>query len=271
MGQPPFWMPAFLLSCRANPKIQWYIFSDMCEPTECPDNVKFIHMDIQDFNHRVSETLDLSIEIQPTYAYKIADFKSAYGVIFQKEVRDFDFWGHCDLDIVWGDIRRFIDNDILAEHDIITSRIQRISGHFCLFRNIPEINLTFSWIQNFSTRILDDRYISIDEDHLTDYLQVHLSPNWIVRLKYLFMKHQPVRPKVYWDKILTTSGAHQRSMGNGSNRCFWWRDGKTFNADAEEMMYIHFHIIKKSFKNINFTYDECPTEFMITREGIFIP
>jgi hypothetical protein len=38
-GHWPFWMPFFLESCRRNPDIDWYFFSDCGRPDDLPDNV----------------------------------------------------------------------------------------------------------------------------------------------------------------------------------------------------------------------------------------
>jgi len=41
------------------------------------------------------------------------------GLIFEDYVAGYDFWGHCDLDVVWGDIRKFLHTRILSDSDII--------------------------------------------------------------------------------------------------------------------------------------------------------
>lgn len=273
MGPAPFWFPAFLLSCRANPEVEWYLFTDMPTPPNRPNNVTFINMNLDSFNQQASEKLQMNIRVQPSFAYKIADLKSAFGKIFEDEIRAFDFWGHCDIDIVWGNIRAFVVQRILSQFDIITSRINRVSGHFCLFRNVPEITMTFQWIPNVAQMMQEHQYeiMSVDENCMTDYLHARLSPNLIARLKFFITSSPPVRPRVYWERVLATSGAHQRSMGEGESRCLWWRNGKTFDADGEEMMYLHFHKIKNTMHVINFGYADHPTEFMITRNGVFAP
>ena len=271
IGPAPFWMPSFLLSCRFNPEITWLLFSDMGRPADCPENVQFIPLDLAGFNRRASETLGLDIRVQQSFVYKIADFKSAYGRIFAKDLQPFDFWGHCDLDIVWGNIGHFVSQDILETFDIVTSRPGRISGHFCLFRNIPEITNTYQWIPRFAQMMQDNTLYAIDETHITDYLHIHNNPNWVVRLKQFVLGKQAVQPRVYWENVLTTSGAHQRTMGEGTNRFWLWKDGRTYDADGMEMMYLHFHKIKQTMTGINFGYGDRPKEFKITHEGIVAP
>lgn len=272
MGKAPFWMPAFLLSCRNNPDVQWLIYSDITPPKDCPHNVGFINMNLDSFNRLASQKLKRSIRIDQNFVYKICDMKSAFGVIFEQDIRRYDFWGHCDIDIVWGKIRNFIDGNLLNKYDILTSRTKRISGHFCIFRNTEDVNLTYSWIPGIK-RMMNNSNIhhKVDEDHMTDYLHVHLTPNFLVRVKQFFWGKQPIRPRVYWDRVLAPTGAHQREMGSGAERCWWWKDGRTFDSDGREMMYLHFHKIKQTMKSINFGYGDRPKEFMITREGIFAP
>jgi hypothetical protein len=64
----------------------------------------------------------------------------AIGIVFNDYLNDFDFWGHCDVDIIWGDIRKYTTEKILHKYDIFSTRKGTISGHFSLFRNTLSIN-----------------------------------------------------------------------------------------------------------------------------------
>lgn len=37
--------------------------------------------------------------------------------MFQEYIKDYDFWGHCDADLIFGDIRKFVTDDILNKYD----------------------------------------------------------------------------------------------------------------------------------------------------------
>ncbi|WP_211090272.1 DUF6625 family protein [Pseudothauera nasutitermitis] len=41
-GKWPFWMPFFLASCRANPTVDWLLFSDCGELPDCPPSVRMV-------------------------------------------------------------------------------------------------------------------------------------------------------------------------------------------------------------------------------------
>ena len=61
-----------------------------------------------------------------------------YGYLFDDYLTEYDFWGHCDVDLIFGNIRKFIDDKILNQYDRILSR-----GHLSLYRNCKEINELF--------------------------------------------------------------------------------------------------------------------------------
>lgn len=80
---------------------------------------------------------------------KFCDLKPAYADIFRDEVELYDYWGFCDMDIIWGDIRSYMTDDILNNYDIISSRKNAISGHFNLFRNTPQINQLYKKLPDY--------------------------------------------------------------------------------------------------------------------------
>ena len=47
----------------------------------------------------------------------------------------YDFWGFGDMDVVLGDIRKFITDDVLSKNDVIGH-----AGHMQIFKNCKEIN-----------------------------------------------------------------------------------------------------------------------------------
>ena len=66
---------------------------------------------------------------------KLCDYKPAYGEAFSDHLAGYDFWGHCDIDLIWGDIRKFVTEDILDTNERIFGR-----GHLTLMKNDPVVN-----------------------------------------------------------------------------------------------------------------------------------
>ena len=256
-GPPPFWLPAFFLSCRQNPSVTWIIYTDFHVAMPLPPNVTLKKMGIYDLEVRASKVL--GTEIALVNRRKICDLKPVYGLIFADDIQPFDFWAYSDLDIIWGNIRQFVTDVILEQNDIVSSRGKKLSGHFTLVRNTARTNRLFELIPNVEQKMADSRYLHLDEHELTSHLKKHLAtaPSY-------------VSLRVHWARELTVDAAYQRALGAHANATLWWRDGKTFDADGQEVMYLHFHKLKQTMNAINFGFDDTPVAFKVNSTGVWV-
>jgi hypothetical protein len=136
-GSWPGWMPAFLLTCGLNPDVTWIIPTDEL-PLHAPRNVHFVNITLGEISERASRVLGFPVNIGS--AYKLCDFKPLYGMIFEPELRGFDFWGHSDLDILWGSVRSFITPAITDRFDVICGSDSGVIGHCTLYRNCGDVS-----------------------------------------------------------------------------------------------------------------------------------
>ena len=129
-GPYPWYFPYFINSCKANPTIDFIIISDnKQEILSKPENVKIIYKTLADIIEISQNVLGFPVDIE--YPYKLCDFKPAYGFLFPDIVKKYDFWGHGDIDVVYGDIRNFMTEELLNTYDVISSRHDYITGTFC--------------------------------------------------------------------------------------------------------------------------------------------
>src|SRR5690606_12993529 len=70
--------------------------------------------------------------------YKLCDYKVTYGVMFAEELQGYDYWGVCDLDMLFGDMAGVLDLHALSEYTKLFWH-----GHLTIYRNTPEVNNTF--------------------------------------------------------------------------------------------------------------------------------
>ena len=77
----------------------------------------------------------MGFEIVVESGYKLCDFKPALGYIFSDYIKKYDFWGYCDIDIIFGNIRAFMTDDLLNEYDVISARHDYLTGCFALYKN----------------------------------------------------------------------------------------------------------------------------------------
>jgi hypothetical protein len=115
-------------------------------------------------NLLASEKLGIPLHIE--HPYKLCDLKPSYGIIFSEYLNGYDFWGYGDLDLVYGNIRKFITSDILKEYDIVSNHPDFITGHFCILRNTPFINELFMSGGQYKNSFLKKKYVGFDEQSI---------------------------------------------------------------------------------------------------------
>jgi len=187
--------------------------------------------------------------------YKICDYKPAFGVLFDDYLTDFDFWGHCDIDIIWGDIRSYATDAILSEHDIFSTRKGRMSGHFSLFRNDPVINGLFRQSPEFAEIIRRPDCRGFDEEGMTA-LVAQLAGAGSLR--------------VYWPQYLQNYAdpkIRARSKLPHYVNGYLWSNGKVFDCTGgspAEILYLHFMTWKKTMTGCEFDYAADPEKFYVS-------
>lgn len=130
-GKMPNYFPLFLKSCSKNKDYNWIIITDDDGDYEYPVNTTRVLMAYSDLKSYIQSYFDFPISLEAPY--KLCDFRPAYGLLFEKYLSDYLFWGFCDLDLIVGDINSFITESMLKEYDKLFCL-----GHMTLFRNTEE-------------------------------------------------------------------------------------------------------------------------------------
>ncbi len=160
-GKWPEWFDLFLETCKYNPTINWFFFTDCGEPVNKIINVKYFKMTLEEFNTLATNKLKIQINIK--HPYKLCDFKPAYGVVFEDYLINYDFWGYGDIDLLYGNIRKFITVQVLETYDIITGTEKYLAGHLSLFRNSDKINRLYEKCSNYKMIFKNQKFFNIDE------------------------------------------------------------------------------------------------------------
>lgn len=173
-GNFPWYFSFFIKSCGTNPTVDFIIFSDSKYDGYLPDNVKIIAFTLENFNILASKKLGFEVAVKK--AYKLCDFKPAYGLLFSDFLIEYDFWGMCDIDIVFGRIREFMTEKLLEEYDIINTRHDYLTGSFLLFKNNTEINSLFTKSKDYKKIFTSDKHYCFDECNFK-HMQLELNMN----------------------------------------------------------------------------------------------
>lgn len=253
----------FLKSCMYNDWLDVLFFTDIDVPIEFPENVNFIRFTVQELEALISKRLTFEIEIEN--AYKLCDYKPSYGFVFQDYIKEYDFWGFSDIDLVFGKVGDFIEKDITDLYDVVCVRKEWCSGSFSLFRNIPVVNRLFMTDKRFREVFRSKDYRGFDECGKLfqefrkgiSLLDKHLPPNFT---QILLKAHHKKRINVHFKTLIKESLKPKEIL------C--WDRGKILNHDTEYLLY-HYITEKKKYSFFFSAWDEVPDKFFIDDTGFY--
>lgn len=160
-GKMPDIFPLFLKTAERNKKIQFLIITDSEEQFEYPENFSVLSCCFWKFKEMMEKCLEENIALEKPY--KLCDYKPIYGFVLYEKIKQYDYWGYCDCDLIWGDLYSFILPLMEKEYDKIFA-----SGHLTLYRNTQENNELFRSQDGgklFSEISKDNQIYWFDEDY----------------------------------------------------------------------------------------------------------
>ncbi|MBR1485224.1 MAG: hypothetical protein IJ612_05985 [Prevotella sp.] len=132
-GTLPAQYPAWRASALRNPTVDFMFFTDA--DVEPATNIIVHRMTFDDFRQLAQQAFSFPIVLDRPY--KLCEYKQAYGYMLHDYISRYDFWGFGDLDLVYGDLRRFLTDEVLARPFILGW------GHLTLLHNDAQTNAYF--------------------------------------------------------------------------------------------------------------------------------
>lgn len=235
----------WLESVKYNKDVDFLIVTDNDYSYENLSNVCVIKTTFEELKIRIQNLYDFKIKIKTPY--KLCDFKAAYGEIFKEELQEYDFWGYCDMDLIFGQIRKYITDEILEKYDKVNSH-----GHFCLYRNNQQLRTLykrkFSDVIDYRTVFSQDWMYHFDEYPGVAYYAENAEIAKIDVEEYADIdRFQFNFVKVYDHSLKEDDDKHIKQI-------FYWENGNLINLIKnnnkiikEEKLYIHLQ--KRKMKN----------------------
>lgn len=131
MGKFPNTFDLWKQSVFNNPTVDFYIITDNKGLTD-EANLHFVYMTLSETKQRFQALVEFPITLETPY--KVCDYKPLIGEAFLDITEKYEFWGHMDLDLILGDIRMFLTEDMLQSYDKLFE-----AGCFILYRNCDEM------------------------------------------------------------------------------------------------------------------------------------
>lgn len=244
-GEFPNYFNYFLSSAIHNKDYDFLFVTDIDYNFPKVTNIRVVNMSFQDVQERVKKLFDFDSCLKEPY--KLCDYRPTYGVLFEDYLKDYDYWGHCDIDTILGDLNKFIpDKDYLRIF---------CEGHMSLYKNTSEVNNWFKTLSSLNCQSYKDVY-STDDARCFDEWGAHKGNGISFIIKnngieqYEDSKCFDVNSLKY--KFIN---AKDKSMQNGyfeyvEGKVYFW---KYINGTYEknEVSYVHFQKRKMKVEGCN--------------------
>lgn len=252
-GRLPNYFQLFLNSCRYNCDFNWLIFSDDTSAYDFPPNVRLVKMTFDELKKHVQSFFDFEIVLPSPY--KLCDYKPSYGYVFQDYLKGYKFWGYCDLDVIMGDLNRYLTAEVLNTYDKIFSL-----GHMTLFKNTEENNFLF--MSEFKGRLLykhaftTENIVTFDEEWRDEN---NINRIFLDQGKKVLMHDYSMNPSISYNAFVRTvfvghtqsADSHGYYIEQPKKALYVWNRGhvRRYYIDGrklhcEEFMYMHFQMRK---------------------------
>lgn len=242
-GDWPWYYPYFLHSCSFNNTIDFLIITNNKKTNHHikPKNLHYIYLSKSDFSGILSNCLGFNVNIE--YSYKLCDFKPSYGLVFKELFKNYDFWGVCDLDLIFGNLRGFFTNDFLNRYDFVSMRHDYTTGCFSLYKNTEKMRSLFMQSKDYKLVLTSPEHFCFDEcnfcwDELTSGKSIFEIQTRIESFTHVVKAAQSIGEiKAHFDFILMEGNPGKIIFDNGKI---------IYKQEFEAIMY-HLFWLKKYY------------------------
>jgi hypothetical protein len=133
-GKLPNYFNLFMRSCAKNNEIDFLFVTD-CESQinqNIPRNFHVLPMAFNEIVELIRKKVGAKCICHRPY--KLCDYRPTYRLLFSDHIAEYDYWGHCDIDLLFGDLKKFIDKPMEDGYQKIFNY-----GHLTLYAN-NEVN-----------------------------------------------------------------------------------------------------------------------------------
>lgn len=245
-GNLPNYFELWLQSCKYNPQIDFIFITDANIDIDVPCNVKVVAQTWDGLVQFINSKFNFEISIQSPY--KLTDFKPAYGYIFEDYFKGYDYWGYCDIDLIFGNILRFIEKPMQQK----VEKIYRL-GHLTIYKNTERM-----------------KYLFKQKGAMFSYREVFSSPEF-----YSFDEHAgqmliAKRQKVceyYQEDMADISCRINRLTAsrqkNYTSQVFYFDKGNIYRAYVKDQTVITEEFVYIHMQKRKYIYEEQPDCFYI--------
>ena len=268
-GKLPEYFDLVLESCKYNDTIDWIIFTDDKTKYNYPSNVKVYCMSFEQMQKYIQNKIPFKIDLEKPY--KLCDYRPLYGYIFKSYINEYDFWGYCDFDCIFGRIRGFLTDNIFENYGRILCL-----GHMSLYNVNLNRFIEFELNSNdFIKMILKNgnKSYHFDEAGINLILKKYNQKTYVKRdiIEDIYCLSKPFRIiQSNFDNNVNELENKMISKIKSEKYIFEFKDGIVSgyyidNNNIEKKEYIYIHLQKRPMNkktNVINKYLIVPNEFI---------
>lgn len=244
-GELPNYFHLWMQSCETNPSVDFKLVTDAVVENN-PNNVEIIPMKLSEMKALAEHKIGMRICLDTPF--KCCDYKPVYGLIFEDYLKGYDYWGHCDLDLIFGDLQHFFDLYQLEEYDKFLPL-----GHLALYRNTRECNERFRIVPKAGNAY--EHSFVVPETTQFDELGG-------INAIYLEQGYPFFRERIFadissqWFRVKLAENYIDSNDVNYHYQVFYWQNGKVFRSFIKdgrvgEEEFIYIHLKKRTFSEFS--------------------
>lgn len=226
--------PLWLKSCEVNNSIDFIIITDIKNKFEHPENVKFVKCSFSELKQKIQNLYDFRISLESPY--RLCNFRPAYGEIFNDLIKNYDYWGFCDIDLIWGNLRALLPQE--AIYDKIGT-----FGHLTMIKNTLENNRLYRYKEAYKIAFTNNLPLFFDENTFNKICEKH-------NLKIYDLKIADLYPRFKNHYIVS-----ERKKNVIRKNIFYWDEQKGLYSiqktdnGFKKSEYAYVHFLKRPMKN----------------------
>lgn len=235
-GSLPNWFGLWAASCGANPDVDFFVVTDQ-HVEKLPSNVRILPETLAGIKAKIEVAVNSKIALERPY--KMCDYRPFMGLAYSYLLKDYDYWGHCDLDLFFGDLKSCFEKYNLTNYDKFLPL-----GHFFLYRNTDEVNMR--WQLPLDGKDFWRDVVSSDKNYYFDEQGINLIFDEHGFLRYDGHPFADIATIYHRVRLSPKFKDYKREV-------FYWKDGKAGRLAVgrggsvvdEEFLYVHFQ--KRSY------------------------
>ena len=202
------------------------------------------------FTRKIQSKFNFKINIRNPY--KLCDIKPMYGYLFEDEIINYDYWGHADIDLIFGDLKKFISS---IDHFKVNKLFR--NGHFSIYKNSKDVNryfkhkihkVDFKFILSNKNNYSFDELPAYSINSIFDYLNepIYHDNNLIADINPLYntFKLYNLNPEKL--KYITINIDYLFNINNNKIFGFYLKNNKILKKE-----FLYLHLQKRSFSNFS--------------------